>query len=143
MKYFLTCLLICGAITLSVSSAATTSDVFANQAVDRQTLNTQDNPEQQIQITKSLTSIPLAFTENQGQWEEQVLFRADAGRAVMWFTAEGAYYQFTRRVSRDEQSTENPQRGRSDRPSQTVDDIEVLMVKATFVGANLHPAMKG
>ncbi|MFH1374188.1 MAG: FG-GAP-like repeat-containing protein, partial [bacterium] len=42
--------------------------------------------------------MPLAFTENQGQWDEKVLFRANAGGATMWFTHDGAYYQFTRRI---------------------------------------------
>ncbi|MCK4856781.1 MAG: hypothetical protein KAT58_02320 [candidate division Zixibacteria bacterium] len=41
---------------------------------------------------------PLAFTENQGQWDDRVLFRANAGGATMWFTKNGVYYQFTRRV---------------------------------------------
>ncbi|MCK4857459.1 MAG: SBBP repeat-containing protein, partial [candidate division Zixibacteria bacterium] len=40
----------------------------------------------------------LAFTENQGQWDDRVLFRANAGGAAMWFTRDGVYYQFTRRV---------------------------------------------
>jgi hypothetical protein len=49
-------------------------------------------------VMKGLTSMPLAFTENQGQWDEKVLFRANAGGATMWFTHDGAYYQFTRRI---------------------------------------------
>jgi len=53
--------------------------------------------------------MPLAFTENQGQWDEQVLFRANAGGATMWFTKSGAYYQFTRRISST--NGENPPQG--------------------------------
>ena len=51
-----------------------------------------------VTITRNIASVPLAFTENQGQWHEQVSFRANAGGATMWFTSDGAYYQFTRRV---------------------------------------------
>ena len=51
-----------------------------------------------VSITRYLISMPLAFTENQGQWDEQVLFRANAGGATMWFTKDGAVYQFTRRI---------------------------------------------
>jgi len=51
-----------------------------------------------LSVTTSLASMPLAFTENQGQWDDQVLFRANAGGATMWFTKDGAYYQFTRRI---------------------------------------------
>jgi len=49
-------------------------------------------------VITGLTSMPLAFTGNQGQWDEQVLFRANVDGATMWFTRNGAYYQFTRRV---------------------------------------------
>jgi len=52
----------------------------------------------QAWVTQNLTSMPLAFTENMGQWDERALFRADAGGATMWITTEGVYYQFTRRV---------------------------------------------
>ena len=51
-----------------------------------------------VTITRNIASMPLAFTENQGQWDEQVLYRTNAGGATMWFTSDGAYYQFTRRV---------------------------------------------
>ena len=42
--------------------------------------------EQSVSITRNIASMPLAFTENQGQWDECVLFRANAGGATMWFT---------------------------------------------------------
>jgi len=38
-------------------------------------------------------SLPVAFTENRGQWREQVLYRADAGGAVLWFAPEGVAMQ--------------------------------------------------
>ena len=57
-----------------------------------------DSPMTKATAITGLASMPLAFTENQGQWDEQVLFRANAGGATMWFTKSGAYYQFTRRV---------------------------------------------
>jgi hypothetical protein len=47
---------------------------------------------------QSLNQMPLAFTENVGQWDDRVLFRANAGGATMWFTREGVTYQFTRRI---------------------------------------------
>ena len=52
-----------------------------------------------VSVMRNIASMPLAFTENQGQWDECVLFRANAGGATMWFTKDGAYYQLTRRVS--------------------------------------------
>ena len=50
----------------------------------------------QAWVTQNLTSMPLAFTKNMGQWDERALFRADAGGATMWITTEGVYYLFTR-----------------------------------------------
>ncbi len=57
-----------------------------------------ENSATKATVITGLTSMPLAFTENQGQWDEQVLFRADASGATMWFTRDGAYYQLTRRI---------------------------------------------
>jgi len=50
---------------------------------------------------QSFNKMPLAFTQNNGQWDSQVLFRANAGGATMWFTKEGVTYQFTRRIDHD------------------------------------------
>ena len=41
---------------------------------------------------------PLAFTKNMGQWDEQVLFRANAGGVTTWFAAAGGYCRLTRRI---------------------------------------------
>ncbi|MFH1373197.1 MAG: SBBP repeat-containing protein [bacterium] len=57
-----------------------------------------DNLTTSATVMKGLASMPLAFTENQGQWDEKVLFRANAGGATMWFSRDGAYYQFTRHI---------------------------------------------
>jgi len=118
------------------------------------------NSEQRVSITRNLTSMPLAFTENRGQWDERALFRANAGGATMWFTTEGVVYQFTRRVPADGADvtlslskgdvTEEKARlrqaqpdFRDDRFSHEPDSIETMMIKASFVGANLNPAVRG
>ncbi len=54
---------------------------------------------QQGLVMERMDLMPLAFTENKGQWDERVKFRANAGGATMWFTEDGVYYQFTRRIS--------------------------------------------
>jgi hypothetical protein len=48
---------------------------------------------------QSFNKMPVAFTKNMGQWDDRVLFRANAGGATMWFTKEGVTYQFTRRIT--------------------------------------------
>ena len=55
-----------------------------------------------ITVMRNLSSMSLAFTENQGQWDEQVLYRANAGGATMWFTKDCAVYQFTRTVKSED-----------------------------------------
>jgi len=116
-------------------------------------------------VTTSLTSMPLAFTENQGQWDEQVLFRAYAGGATMWFTKDGAYYQFTRRIrvgqepcapdisDHDVGTTGIPTYKDlmgapqlavgSDQFDREPDSLEIMMIKAIFMGANPNPHVIG
>jgi hypothetical protein len=101
---------------------------------------TGDNVDQ-AWVTQNLTSMPLAFTQNVGQWPDSVLYRADAGGATMWFTTEGAVYQFTRSVPGDE-----PQAGPVD-PMRELDrepeQYESMTIRASFAGANSNPQVVG
>ncbi|RKX27401.1 MAG: hypothetical protein DRP45_01190, partial [Candidatus Zixiibacteriota bacterium] len=138
--------------------------LLALSTVQATTSNT--TVEQRVQVTRNLTSMPLAFTENQGQWGEQALFRSNAGGATMWFTTEGAVYQFTRRVpvGQDPCDPDNAKsvsgykqpdlqtafdRGRQTSPSapdimaHEPDSVEQLVIKANFVGANPNPTVHG
>jgi hypothetical protein len=92
----------------------------------------------QTGLSDHLSSLPLAFTANRGQWDDSVLFRADAGGAVFWFTAEGAYYQFTRRVDDSPQVSSQYRR-------TTIESgrYESIVIKANFVGANPMPQLDG
>jgi hypothetical protein len=62
------------------------------------TLMATTNPNSSTAIQK-MNQMPLSFTKNMGQWDDRVLFRANAGGATMWFTKEGVTYQFTRRMA--------------------------------------------
>jgi len=64
---------------------------------------------------------PLTFTENQGQWNARVKFRAETGNTTMWITRTGVCYQFVR-------------------PQPKADQ---LVVRATVVGANPSPNIVG
>jgi len=87
--------------------------------------------------------MPLAFTENHGQWDDCVKFRANARGATMWYTTDGVYYQFTRRIPKDNTSLAEKQRMPCDRADIEPDSIEQLMIRASFVGANPDPAIVG
>ena len=103
---------------------------------------TASNPSATIQ---NMNQMHLAFTKNMGQWDERVMFRANAGGATMWFTKEGVSYQFTRRVDRsgsvNVSGLVNPARpyDPTDRFPQERDSIEQLVLTAKFVGANPSP----
>jgi hypothetical protein len=85
---------------------------------------------------------PLAFTENRGQFADAVLFRADAGQAVLWFTGDGVYYQFIRVYPGTAEDDDLLTRFGYRLPSQP-DSMEYVIVKATFVGADASPEIAG
>ncbi|MCX6835174.1 MAG: SBBP repeat-containing protein, partial [candidate division Zixibacteria bacterium] len=102
----------------------------------------------QAVITQNLTSMPLAFTQNVGQWPDSVRYRASTGGATMWFTQGGAYYQFTRRVARIGVLTDNlpgdlQLAAETEHPANRPDSVETVMIKASFVSANPAPRMTG
>jgi hypothetical protein len=102
----------------------------------------------------SLTSMPLAFTENQGQWPDSILFRTNAGGAAMWFAKDGVYYEFTRRIQNNDvettgvstykRATGAPQLAvGSDLLGHLPDSIETMMIKANLVGSNPRATVRG
>jgi len=99
--------------------------------------------EQTISVTRNLTSMPLAFTENQGQWDEKVLFRANAGGATMWFTKDGATYQFTRSIPQSNEGVDDSMDPMGHLRDNEPDSIESIAIKANFIGANPNPRMVG
>jgi hypothetical protein len=91
---------------------------------------------------------PLAFTQNNGQWDERVQYRADAGGALMWFTTEGVYYQFSRRIPSPPSALPEGEGSKTLSPevwskAKERDSLESLVIKATFVGANPNPLIRG
>jgi hypothetical protein len=102
-------------------------------------------------IQQQLLGTPLAFTRNDGQWDERVRFRSDAGHATMWFLGDGAYYQFTRRILRSPDRSGGAQLSANQgvqhtpvaRPGEMPDSIDCLVIRASFVGANPRPRVVG
>jgi hypothetical protein len=119
---------------------------------------------------QSSNKTPLAFTKNMGQWDSQVLFRANAGGATMWFTKEGVTYQFTRRIPSPPSPLPRVGEGWSKTGEREVghsseswnpvidassldsrfrgndierDSVEQLVLIAKFVGANPNPEVSG
>jgi hypothetical protein len=87
--------------------------------------------------------VPLVFTENHGQWDDKVLYRANAGSATMWYASGGVVYQFIRTIDRPEIDSDDPLKSMPHRIAQRPDSVEQMVVKATFVGANANPIVVG
>lgn len=121
---------------------STTQTTLSNESIKTDWTN---NNLSEIQVNKNLASMPLSFTENQGQWDDKVKFRANAGGATMWFASDGAYYQFTRTIESEESTGgQTPSSAHDDMTEQHQQDfIETMMIKANFVGANQSPQMIG
>ncbi len=96
-----------------------------------------------IQASSLTAAAGLNFTENRGQWDERVQFRANAGGATMWFTNEGAVYQFTRSIPRDDAGLDDPTDRMDHFQDHEPDSVESIAIKASFVGANAAPRMTG
>ncbi|UCG62909.1 MAG: hypothetical protein JSV52_06390 [Candidatus Zixiibacteriota bacterium] len=78
---------------------------------------------------------PLVFTSNEGQWDDQVHFRANINGATIWFATDGVCYEFVRDVSGNNEAP--------DRPDKTETALECLMIKSTLVGANTAAKVSG
>ncbi len=86
----------------------------------------------------TVSTLPLAFTQNSGQWPDSVRFRASVLGATMWFTSSGAYYQFSRREAKPE-----PVFGHRSSNLRDAERVETMMIRASFVGANASAKIVG
>jgi len=91
---------------------------------------------------RGLSSGPLAFETNAGQWADSIRFRTHASGATLWFTSSGTYYQFTRRITgtfdRHEPIAHEPDISRPAR-----DSTETMVIKTALVDGNLNPRVFG
>jgi len=98
-------------------------------------------------VVQQMAAMPLAFTENRGQWDERVRFRASAGGATLWFCRDGITYQFTHRVPRSKAAGTEPLAAgialRSPLDRAEADSIETAVVHATFVGGDPNVKLVG
>ena len=102
-------------------------------------------------VKQMMSAMPLAFTQNNGQWPDSILFSANAGGAIMWFAKAGTYYQFALRVrhsyepsiqvfTKSDRVINSPQAGGF---NSTDDGSEILMIKTSLINANSNPQVIG
>jgi hypothetical protein len=112
-------------------------------------------------VAKKMNLMPLSFTQNDGQWDERVLFRCSAGGATFWFTNDRVVYQFTRSVDSENTFPNLPTRGELPAAQAGVtlsagkpplraagcasdgDSLATMSISASFVGANPSPRVVG
>ena len=91
-------------------------------------------------MSSMLSSMPLTFTENLGQWNERGLYKAEAGGAAFWCCDNEVVYVFTR------DTDEMIENDRLSRPQELLTKTrpfnkplykkEFHIIKAQFVNAN-------
>jgi hypothetical protein len=97
---------------------------------------------QKQMVMTNLSAMALAFTGNRGQWDEKVVFRAEAGGAVFFFCDDEVVYVFTRDTN--ELMYEGMSQGLdiSEMPVKLARPRykrESMVIRTQFVGANAHP----
>jgi hypothetical protein len=90
-------------------------------------------------VLTNLKLMPLAFTENRGQWNEKALYKAEAGGATFWFCKDEVAYVFMRDTDEPlddglPHCLEMP--GLRDKFNHPRHKKESLAIHAKFVGAN-------
>ena len=125
-------------IVVAVVVLASSANVFAQPLLEGASNG-------QVAIT-NLSSKPLSFAENRGQWDQKVLFRAEAGGATFFFCNDEVTYLFVRdsdEVLEDAADQAGARHAMSDAMPSKFDrplyKKEALLIKAHFVGANPNP----
>jgi len=125
------------AISIAVAAAILPQQAFPGQIPDR-------GPGNQAVIT-SLISMPLSFVQNQGQFEPEVLFRAQAGGAAFYFCKDEIGYLFLSNTDTppDRQSLISPDMDGLPQQHRGPDDSKGALIKARLVGGNPNPIIRG
>lgn len=101
---------------------------------------------QEQRVLSSLSSMPLGFTENRGQFAEGVLFKAEAGGVSFYFYEDEVAYLFIRdtdELIEEEYPEFVEMRDMSEGFSVPKYKKEALLVKAQFIGAHPNPEIAG
>ena len=90
-------------------------------------------------LIANLASMPLAFTQNRGQWDERVLFRAETGGVTFFFCENEVHYLFVREINQLAQ-VQSPRL--ADSPFDSMrprHKIESVFINVQFIESNPNP----
>jgi len=134
---------------LCVLSIALVGVAWAARPAPGSSLAHEPTPAQRQLVVSKLSSMPLAFTENQGQFGEKTKFRCNAMGATFYFATGEVAYLFSRQTDERMEETMGPWTSVSDMPdspdrfSRPRYKREGLLVRAGFVGANPNAEVVG
>ncbi|MEE9553720.1 MAG: SBBP repeat-containing protein, partial [candidate division Zixibacteria bacterium] len=97
-------------------------------------------------MLSNLSSMPLAFAENQGQFGEKTLFKANVGGATFYFCPDEVAYLFVRDTDEllEDDILGRPEiPGMPDKMNRPRYKKESMLIKARFIGANPNPEVIG
>ncbi len=93
--------------------------------------------------TSNFTSTPIAFSENQGQWDPDVLYRSTLSGSTVWFTSDAAVYQISRLATRADRSQLIEDGLEPAEMSRLDETIEYITIKVSLAGAQAHATVSG
>jgi hypothetical protein len=94
----------------------------------------------------NLLSMPLIFTENQGQFGKKTLFKASAGGAAFYFCENEVAYLFVRdtdNLLEDNTLVQSNVPEMPDEMNRPRYKKESMLIRAKFIGANSNPEVTG
>jgi|GEM_PF-511419 len=105
------------------------------------TANVLSSPNSVVQNSYMKSSRPAYFTENRGQWDKNVLYRAGLPGVNIWFTRTGVYYQYARPVAGDNLPALDDLPETTYLPSGRSREVMTLSLKTSLLDANPVPTV--
>jgi len=87
------------AVAAGMTSTTELGSFATNVASNTQAIDT-PMPPTAYSTMERLGKMPLAFTENVGQWDDRALFKASTKGTRIWFSEDGVYYQFIEELNK-------------------------------------------
>jgi len=134
---------------LCVLSVLLIGDAWVARTVQGGGFGTEPTEAQKRLVVSKLSSMPLSFTENKGQFGERTKFRSNALGAIFYFAGGEVTYFFSRETDEPVKEALGPWVSGSDmsdppsRLGRPRHKREGLLVHAKFVGANPNAEVSG